>query len=58
MIYTTLPKIPEPPILHPNEINAMYWQMRNNGQYYIPQLGGHPVHIDDWKAQEIDRARK
>jgi hypothetical protein len=45
--------IPDPPVLHPNEINAIYWQMRNNGQFYIGQLGRSPISIEEWRDLAI-----
>lgn len=47
--------IPDPPVLSPNEIDALYFQRRNNGEFYIGQLGGPPLHIDDWKQRELGR---
>lgn len=38
--------------LHPNEIDAIYWQYRNNGMFYIGQLGGPPISIDEWRVRE------
>lgn len=48
-------KIPDPPIRHENEIQAMYMQMRNWGQFYIPQLGGPIISIDEWRERELAR---
>jgi hypothetical protein len=41
--------------MHPNAILAAWVEMRNRGQYYIGQLGGPPLHIDDWKKRELER---
>lgn len=40
---------------HPNEIEAMFVQMRNDGQFYIPQIGQPPLSIHDWKRRELQR---
>lgn len=42
-----------PPILHPNDINAMYMDMFNKGQLYVPILGSHPISIDEWRQREL-----
>jgi hypothetical protein len=50
--------IQEPKPMHPNEIEAIFLQMRNNGEYYIGQLGGPPLSIYDWKKRELMRAQQ
>jgi hypothetical protein len=50
--------IPPPPHLCESEIHAMYWQMRNNGEFYIPQLGSHPISIIEWRDKEIGKISK
>ena len=40
---------------HEGEIMAAYWQMRNNGQFYIPQLGADIISIDEWKDREMKK---
>lgn len=47
---------PSPRTMHPNEIGAMYWQMRNSGQLYMGQLGGPPISIEDWRKRELARS--
>lgn len=41
--------------LHPNEINARYMDMRSKGEFYISQIGGPPLSIEDWKECELKR---
>jgi hypothetical protein len=36
-------------------IDAAYWQMYNSGQFYVPQLGGLPITIHEWKRRELAR---
>lgn len=56
MFAMSCPAVPSRPyILHPNEIQAMYMQMFNNGQHYIGQLGSHPVSIDEWRDRELEK---
>lgn len=43
------------PPLPPNLIDAMWTQFRNDGMYYLDQLGGPPLHVDEWRRREIDR---
>lgn len=50
-----LKEIPPPPTFTENEIIAIYWDMRNKGQFYIPQLGSHPIGIDEWRKRELDK---
>ena len=54
--YGNLFNIPRPLVLHPNEIDAMYWQMYNNGQFYIGQFGSHPITINEWRRRELEKA--
>ena len=44
-----------PPPMHPNRIHAAYMDMLNKGQFYVPQLGGQPLTIHEWKVQEVQR---
>lgn len=43
----------EPPKLHPNMIDAIYLQYRNNGVFYLPRLLGPPQHIDEWRDEQL-----
>ena len=45
----------QPLPLHPNAIDAMYWDMANKGQFYWPQLGGPPLTIHEWRERELKR---
>lgn len=44
-----------PPPIHPNQIHAMYMEYHNRGQFYIGQIGGPPIGLDEWKARELKR---
>jgi hypothetical protein len=46
--------IPQPPILHPNEIASVYKWHTDRGIYYMPSFSG-PCHIDDWRDYELRR---
>jgi len=48
-----LPSLPPP--MHPNKVEAAFLDMRNKGQFYIPQLGAAPLSIHDWRKKEIER---
>lgn len=41
--------------MHPNKIDAIFIQMRNDGQFYIPLLGGPPLSIHDWRSRELEK---
>lgn len=47
--------IPDPPVLHPNEIDALYAQMIAHGQFYIGRLGRPPISISEWKLAELEK---
>jgi hypothetical protein len=51
--FAKLPKN-EPPIMHPNKINAFRIHYVNQGIYWISSPDG-PVSIDDICQREIDR---
>lgn len=53
-----IPIVHKPPVFHPNEVNAMYMQMRNNGQNYVGQLASHPISIEEWRDRELERAKQ
>lgn len=36
-----------------NEVYAIYRDMRNKGQFYIGQLGSHPISIIEWRDREL-----
>jgi hypothetical protein len=44
-----------PPPMHPNRIDAAYADMRNKGQFYVPQLAGPPLTIQQWRDNELVR---
>ena len=50
--------IHESRVMHPNEINAAYMQYRNWGYYYIVQLSGPLITIDEWRERELQRYEK
>lgn len=45
----------EPPVMHPNQITAIYVQHVNWGRYSIPQLGVRELSIHEWREREIKR---
>lgn len=47
--------VPPLPKLQRSEIDVMYLQMRNNGQFYIGQLGSPPISINEWREREYAR---
>lgn len=44
-----------PPPLTVNEIDAIYLQMRNNGQNAIGELGAGYISIETWRERELNR---
>ena len=32
-----------------------YMDMYGKGQFYVPQLGGQPITIHEWKERELER---
>lgn len=48
----------KPRILHPSEIDAMCAQMHAWGQFYIGQLGSHPLSVSEWRERELARANE
>ena len=50
-----LAHVPPPPVISRNEIDAMYYQFRNRGQFYLGQLGSHPISIETWRDREYAR---
>lgn len=42
--------------IHPNRIDAMFLDMRNKGQLYMPELAtGVVISIYEWKERELAR---
>lgn len=56
--YASKVKMKMPPRLSENEIEGIYLSMRNQGEFYIGQLGGDPVNIDEWRERELKKLKK
>jgi hypothetical protein len=50
-----LTRVPPAPVVPRNEIDAMYHQMRNRGQFYVGQFGSHAISIETWRDREYAR---